>query len=685
MTGGWQVQRLTLQGNTIRGLNVVAAHEGSGGCAICSWDTNDTGWVIDGNTITGVRVTGQYEKLIHGMYLHGRRFIVRNNRVDMGGNGGFALHLYTTPDDILVEHNWLANSHGGIFNGGARGRILNNTLVGHGHFTLWGVAPPGAIVLRQTAHGNVVQGNTIQNHHGPCVRAKGVAVLAHDNTCNQGPALVSGGEIVDPGEGTLDPQQPGPGRPFPPSRVGTILVPQRCPGIVPGLPVTGLSPPLPAGESPRVPPPGGGPPPMTDLLPDPGGALAPGLVAGAGGLAAGGAAPGVRLPANLPCTAHAAPGDLAALLGQARAGTVLCLAPGNYGTLHLPASFAGTAEQPIVLRAEREGSVWFSGNNPVWLRGRYGVFEGVDIRDATGDFGLALGGDHWTVRRVTVHSRSAGAAIDVAATNSLLEDFVAFGYGRKLVTATASTDATLNTTLRRGWIAWTAFQGGSPKHALELGYRAKGVTAENMLLTWLPHPDPPRIVGEGIVNINGEQGNRLLGSIIYCAAGASCRSGGKLVNVHNREEPSEKLRQTHLEDLVAVMAPGHPEFGQRAFALHECGNGACGGDNTARNLVGIAGGTSTCDWQGGGCGAIREAPSVPAVLAKLPGQPQSLWTAVPGICHRLLNGQRTGQPLWPWPMQGRLSATLQQAGRSPVDVQRTMEGLLGPLPAQCRG
>jgi hypothetical protein len=69
MTGGWEVQRLILRHNTIRGLNVVASQPGSGGCAICSWDTQDTGWLIEGNTITDVTITGQYEKLIHSMYL----------------------------------------------------------------------------------------------------------------------------------------------------------------------------------------------------------------------------------------------------------------------------------------------------------------------------------------------------------------------------------------------------------------------------------------------------------------------------------------------------------------------------------------------------------------------------------------------------------------------------------------
>lgn len=204
LTGGWHVTRLTLRDLTIRGLTVEASQPSVGGCAICSWSTEDTDWLIERVRITDVAITGQYEKLIHGMYLHGRRMIVRNSQVAMGGNGGFAVHLYKTPDDSLIEGNVLSDSHGGIYVGGARTRIIGNTLRGHGHFALWGVQPPGAIVLGRTAQGSMVEGNTITAHQGPCIRVKTGSSTVRGNTCNSAASGPEPGEEPEPEDPSLE-------------------------------------------------------------------------------------------------------------------------------------------------------------------------------------------------------------------------------------------------------------------------------------------------------------------------------------------------------------------------------------------------------------------------------------------------------------------------------------------------
>jgi hypothetical protein len=55
------------------------------------------------------------------------------------------------------------------------------------------------------------------------------------------------------------------------------------------------------------------------------------------------------------------------------------------------------------------------------------------------------------------------------------------------------------------------------------------------------------------------------------------------------------------------------------------------------------------------------------------------------LCYRYQDGNLTNQPLWPWPMNGRISAALQQAGRPAVDVTATVQSLLGDIPSQCYG
>ena len=62
----------------------------------------------------------------------------------------------------------------------------------------------------------------------------------------------------------------------------------------------------------------------------------------------------------------------------------------------------------------------------------------------------------------------------------------------------------------------------------------------------------------------------------------------------------------------------------------------------------------------------------------------SIWTLMPGLCTRYVNGTLTSQGLWPWPMNQRILTATAQAGTG-VDVTATMEALLGPIPAQCRG
>jgi hypothetical protein len=54
------------------------------------------------------------------------------------------------------------------------------------------------------------------------------------------------------------------------------------------------------------------------------------------------------------------------------------------------------------------------------------------------------------------------------------------------------------------------------------------------------------------------------------------------------------------------------------------------------------------------------------------------------VCKRYVNGQLTNDPLWPWTMNQRIIDAMKAAGKTPVDVTKTMEAIFGPIPSECR-
>jgi hypothetical protein len=51
---------------------------------------------------------------------------------------------------------------------------------------------------------------------------------------------------------------------------------------------------------------------------------------------------------------------------------------------------------------------------------------------------------------------------------------------------------------------------------------------------------------------------------------------------------------------------------------------------------------------------------------------------------RLLNGQVTTEPLWPLPMEQRLTTAQQRWGLPLVNVTQAVEAMLGEIPNSCR-
>lgn len=399
------------------------------------------------------------------------------------------------------------------------------------------------------------------------------------------------------------------------------------------------------------------------------------------------------------CTHTIGPGDngVQAWLASAQPGQTLCLRPGTYtgsaNMLSIPSTFAGTEAQPIVIRAETEGTVLLDGEDtrrPVHLRGAWGVLWGVNVTRGDNN-NVAIHGTHWKVQRLL--SWDVGTHTDhnivMGGTANLLEDFGAWGTAEKQVTAGTGNQTATGNVLRRGWVRWEdAGDSTSPTNAAELGYGQSKVVFENLIGTW--NRTGTRSQPEGVYEMFRSNNSKFLGSIAYIRAGSvydapshlffAISDAGSAAGQGNYAP----ARDNTLAYLVSYVEPTHAEFAQmRAFSFAYDPPGPHGERNTVQHLVSVSGLPISCQAPDWSCSSTQHGTS----LADALGTGKSVWldsVAAPGVCRRYVNGTLTDQGLWPWPMNQRIIDAMGKAGYEPVDVTRTMEELFGPIPQQCR-
>lgn len=404
--------------------------------------------------------------------------------------------------------------------------------------------------------------------------------------------------------------------------------------------------------------------------------------------------------AQAPCTYYASPnggGDgrspdspfqIVQFWPVARPGTTLCLLDGTYrgsnSMLRPPSTFAGTASQPITIRALNDGKVLIDGgtSRPVDLQGSWGVLEGINVHGGD-NIGVSFRGRNWVGRRIaawnniTTPPQGAMTILGMSGMENTCEDCAAWGVGRKMLQL--SQGGVRRNTVRR---AWTRFEqcppcaSGSPTVSTEQGYDQHESLVENLLTTRgvvgrATAPEAPYVAFSTLRST-------FLGSIAYVPAGA-------------RFEPSTLIDiwptggahagQTHtsnmvVRDVVGVIAPGHPRFNSvRGFEITGSGPLGAGSGNVATNVVAVSGLLGTCGGPGWTCTNTR-------TYASLSGR--NIWQEVPGICKRYVEGTLTSDGLWPWPMNQRIKDALRQSGRAEVDITATIQSLLGTIPASCR-
>jgi len=53
------------------------------------------------------------------------------------------------------------------------------------------------------------------------------------------------------------------------------------------------------------------------------------------------------------------------------------------------------------------------------------------------------------------------------------------------------------------------------------------------------------------------------------------------------------------------------------------------------------------------------------------------------VCYKYVDGIKTDEPLWPWPMQERIKAATERSLFDTADVRAEIEAVFGPIPEEC--
>jgi hypothetical protein len=390
------------------------------------------------------------------------------------------------------------------------------------------------------------------------------------------------------------------------------------------------------------------------------------------------------------------PFKIADFWGVASPGKTLCLLDGVYtdsrSMINPMVGLNGTSSNKITIKALNDGKVRIDGratNVPVRLRNNdHFVLEGFDAHNSkTGESNavilLSAGADNNTVRRVCAWDASPTDNTAVWGSHgnigNLLEDVCGFGTGRKIF---SNSQGGNNLTIRRAWGRWERSAKTGPKQVYSFVYRSYNATFENVIGTWDEtgtggQVDQPYgvLAMDAIGNeVENKCANaKYLGSIAYVRD--SQVLSGMLGLVHGGRATDCLI----YENTVAFLDSNHST--RRVVSLA----------NTNRKILAAPrkniiyrngteiGGTATVgkDWE------IINRASGPTV-SSVPNIWNDGGAMGARVCKQYRNGTLTNTPLWPWPMNQRIIDALKAAGKTPVDVTRTMEEIFGRIPSECR-
>jgi len=437
------------------------------------------------------------------------------------------------------------------------------------------------------------------------------------------------------------------------------------------------------------------------------------------------------------------PFKIETFLSLAAPGMTLCLLDGIYrgsrSMIHPAPGRSGTSSAPITIRAYHDGGALIDGefaHIPVALRNNsWWVLEGFNaMRSPRQVAALTDGADGFTgpgsnnnvLRRLVLWDTDIRQNVDVvthaSANDNLWEDCAFFGTGRRVWSVYTGR----RNTCRRCWARWegnTTVRNSGPKRTIDLGYGfrpgaelATNTLWESSLATWNAWSMPQSYDGANAVD-GSRDGSHQTDYSIYQKGGtvgtetnpgevAGHRLVGSIAYIMTREWFHNNASPAHMWGLKygksqvirdgLVVIPSDYPYGREiaAFAIGPNNDSRDGiGSNTASNITSIRRGTDSI----GVSWTIRNF----SISASADAVANPWSTTGPGanLCYRYVNGLRTTEPLWPWPMNQRIKQATAMAGsytgpclncaggrraRIATDVTADIEALLGAIPEKCR-
>lgn len=363
-------------------------------------------------------------------------------------------------------------------------------------------------------------------------------------------------------------------------------------------------------------------------------------------------------------------------------GDTLILMDGVYTETLTPTERNGTAEQPITIRAQHDGMAIIDGEGireTVRLEhwgagpiGSYYVIEGIVARNSSGSV-FQINFDNNVLRRVSGYDAYTDGnehVFTISANNTLIEDCVAAGSGRKMIVIFQGS----NNTIRRCFAHWQSWDGREWHDAWPWGdniqiYNASDNIIENSIAFGSAPLWGISIQANGPEAISSN--NKILGSM---AINGGMNIDGTPVEWGNtRPQPSEytEIRDFNwpnqragfmfltINELSNNLVQDVVSWGNAGLGLSTLNNGGMAENNRLVRATLINNGLDNPDQYGGKGTEVfaNELDMFTVSDSLIEGSSQHIGGGAQ-LLHRYVDGELTNALLWPWPMEARIQGEL---------------------------
>ncbi|MFH1835804.1 MAG: glycoside hydrolase domain-containing protein [Methanobacteriota archaeon] len=424
---------------------------------------------------------------------------------------------------------------------------------------------------------------------------------------------------------------------------------------------------------------------------------------------------------------------------------------GSDSMINPPDGLSGSSGSPITVKAYRDGKAWVNGagvNEPVLLdQNNFFVIEGLNAFNSSATVvNIARSHDN-IIRRVVGWDAFDGNTnifgAHTASNNNTFEDCAGFGIARKTYSNSQHGD---NTTFRRCFGRWEGTSRSDPKMTFSMYYNSYGGLCENCVATWdsLKEQNPSGTQYYGLISRDrlDEQDQaadiKVLGSLSYVTADQDIPAFNDrtlfyltgstttdirdnvvytnhpgvdynvILGAHNQWKPNT-LYNTGSRNIYRIPTTWNGHYYKLIV------NGTTG--STEPIWPTISGGEvqdGSARWKEAGTyppGGLIYANSTvigeqfhnkdpgywttdnnieAATVADAYGANENVFNTTRGanLCRRYVDGVRTGQGLWPWPMDERIVEAMTVAGypsNKIINVTETITSIFGEIPEDCMG